>query len=64
MVNIKKGYVDVSDGQIHYRMQSDGAGPFLILFHMTASSSESYESLMTALAGDCPHHCDRHAGLW
>ena len=53
-VKITKGYVDVADGQIHYRMQSDGAGPFLILFHMTASTSESYESLMTALAGDVP----------
>ncbi len=51
---IKKGYVDTTDGQIHYRAQKEGSGPPLILFHMTASTSESYESLMAELAGKVP----------
>ena len=54
MNNIKKGYVDTSDGQVHYRALNGGFGPPIVLFHMTASTSESYESLMLALGEQAP----------
>lgn len=42
---IKKGYVDCSEGQIHYAWQ-DGNGIPLVCFHQTASASSSYYRLM------------------
>ena len=53
-MTIKKAYVDTLDGQVHYRIQEEGIGPPLLLFHMTASTSESYESFMEALAENVP----------
>lgn len=60
---IKKGYVDTKDGQIHYRYTEGGTGTPILFFHMTASSSASFESLMTHLddsrpmyAFDLPHY--------
>ena len=35
-MSIKKGYVDTSDGQIHYRLSEGGAGLPLVFFHQTA----------------------------
>lgn len=51
---IKKAYVDTSDGQIHYRCCEGGEGLPILFFHMTASSSACFESLMTHLDGFCP----------
>lgn len=51
---IKKRYVDVAEGQIHCRIQTEGTGLPLILLHMTPATSESYESLMLELAGKVP----------
>lgn len=51
---IKKGYVDTTDGQIHYRYCGGGTGLPILFFHMTASSSRAFESLMTHLEGFCP----------
>lgn len=51
---INKGYVDTTDGQIHYRALLEGSGPPLILFHMTPANSQSYESVMLELAGKVP----------
>lgn len=51
---IRKGYVDASDGQLHYRFTEAGEGPPLVFFHMTAASSEGYEPVMRALAGSVP----------
>ena len=51
---IKKGYADTADGQLHYRYTSDGAGPPLALFHMTAASSAAYVPLMERLDGHVP----------
>lgn len=46
---IRKSYVDTADGQLHYRHIDCGNVP-IVMFHMTSSSSESYEPLMNALA--------------
>ena len=51
---IKKAYVDVPEGQLHYRYTEGGSGPTLALFHMTASSSASFEPLMHELDGSIP----------
>jgi pimeloyl-ACP methyl ester carboxylesterase len=53
-VPIRKGYVDTKDGQIHYRSCEGGKGLPILFFHMTASSSASFESLMSSLDGFCP----------
>lgn len=51
---IRKAYVDTTDGQIHYRFCEGGSGLPILFFHMTASSSSSFENLMAALDGFCP----------
>ncbi|SCW70028.1 Pimeloyl-ACP methyl ester carboxylesterase [Sphingobium faniae] len=51
---IRKGYVDTTDGQIHYRYTEGGEGAPLVCFHMTASSSLAYEDLLNALDGSRP----------
>jgi len=48
-MKIKKGYVATGDGQIHYRFLDEGEGPYLIFFHMIASSSQCYEKVMELL---------------
>ena len=49
---IKKGYVDCSAGQIHYRYQLDSSDSTPIVWlHQTASSSAMYEKLMLRLNG-------------
>ena len=47
---IKKGYLELAAGQIHYRAV-DGAGPTVLLLHRTAASSAMYHQLLQALAG-------------
>lgn len=63
-MQIKKAYVDTSHGQIHYRysLGSETDLP-IVFFHMTASSSASFENLMSHLgdfrtlyAFDLPHY--------
>lgn len=50
---IKKGYVDLPDGQVHYRCVA-GKGPALLLLHRTAASSAMYDNMLRALAGHYP----------
>lgn len=38
---MKRAYVDLSEGQMHYR--SCGSGPAVIMVHMSGSSSQEYE---------------------
>ncbi|MEW6143317.1 MAG: alpha/beta hydrolase [Chloroflexota bacterium] len=46
---MRKGYVDIPEGQIHYR--EDGSGPpLLLLLHQTPSSSDEYSLMMPILA--------------
>ena len=51
---IRKAYVDVADGQMHYRYSAEGSGPPLVFFHMTAASSAAYVPLMEKLEGHMP----------
>ncbi len=46
---IRRGYVDYSDGQLHYRMAGSMIAPCIVLLHQSPSGSVMYESLMTAL---------------
>lgn len=51
----RRAYVDVEDGQIHYRTNWDQAtsdAPPLVMFHQTASSSAMFESLFPQLGQD------------
>ena len=43
---IRKGYVDTSDGQVHYQTCGPGSGDPIALLHMTASAANSYDALM------------------
>jgi pimeloyl-ACP methyl ester carboxylesterase len=49
-MTIRRAYVDVPHGQIHFR--TTGEGPVLVLLHQTAASSRMFEHFMTALARD------------
>jgi pimeloyl-ACP methyl ester carboxylesterase len=44
-MTIKRGYVDISAGQIHYAWR-DGSGMPIVCFHQTASSNTSYHRIM------------------
>ncbi|WP_340539135.1 alpha/beta fold hydrolase [Nocardioides sp. GXZ039] len=45
---MRKGYVDGSTGQVHYRWVGED-GPVVVLLHQTASSSRMYERFMAAM---------------
>lgn len=47
---MRRGYVDTSLGQVHYR--ESGQGPVLLLLHQTAESSRMYTDVMPLLARD------------
>lgn len=51
---LKKAYVDTRDGQVHYRFCAGGQGLPILFFHMTASSSASFETVMRELDGFAP----------
>jgi pimeloyl-ACP methyl ester carboxylesterase len=50
---IKKGYIDIPAGQVHYRVRA-GEGAPVVCFHQTASSSLMYEAFMRAYPGKNP----------
>lgn len=45
---LKRGYIDTADGQIHFGMA--GSGPALLLIHQSSSSMEEYMSLLPYLS--------------
>ena len=45
---MKRGYVDVPEGQVHYR--AEGSGDAIILLHMASSSSGEYSRVIPFLA--------------
>ncbi|SLN71373.1 alpha/beta fold hydrolase [Oceanibacterium hippocampi] len=47
---IRRGFVDVTDGQIHYREAGSRAAPALVLVHASPGSARGFEPLMAALA--------------
>jgi pimeloyl-ACP methyl ester carboxylesterase len=53
-MTIRKGYVDTSGGQVHFRYQAGGVATPLVFLHRTPASSTTFEPLMAALAGDRP----------
>ena len=53
MKNIRKAYVDVCSGQIHY-LHSKGQGIPLLLFHRTPASSVIFKRMMKQMAGSRP----------
>jgi len=53
-MTIKKAYVDIAAGQIHYRIRPGGSGLPLAFYHRTPASSASFEPMMTMMAGDRP----------
>jgi len=50
---IRKGYVDVAAGQVHYRHRP-GRGTPIVCLHQTASSSAMFERVMALWPGDEP----------
>jgi pimeloyl-ACP methyl ester carboxylesterase len=50
VTSIRKGYLDLPGGQIHYRAVP-GDGPPILLLHRTAASSAMYDNLLGLLAG-------------
>ena len=46
--SIKRGYVEIPEGQVHYRTQ--GSGPVLLLIHQVVRSSDEYSRLIPLLA--------------
>ncbi|MCK8514916.1 alpha/beta hydrolase [Methylonatrum kenyense] len=49
-MQIRKGYVDTAEGQVHYR-STQGAGPPVVFLHQTASSSAMWKGMMTIMEG-------------
>jgi pimeloyl-ACP methyl ester carboxylesterase len=50
-MTVRRGFVDVAHGQIHYRAAGTGEGrPALAMIHQSPGSSKQLEGLMTALA--------------
>ncbi|WP_336951523.1 alpha/beta fold hydrolase [Sphingobium aromaticivastans] len=50
---IRKAYVDIDEGQIHYRLR-EGDGTPLLFLHQTASSSAMWEKVMARWPGGQP----------
>jgi len=48
---LRKGYVDIPAGQVHYR--EEGTGEPLLLLHQTPSSSDEYSLMIPLLAKSC-----------
>ena len=51
---VRRGFVDVAEGQIHYRTcgQAGSGRPPLVMFHASPGSTQSLEPLMRALGQD------------
>ena len=48
-ISIKKGYISLPQGQIHFRMNNIETGTPLILLHRTPSSSNMYIPMMNEM---------------
>lgn len=51
-MSVRKGYVEVEPGQVHYRYGGDEADPTIVLFHQNGSSSVSFHEVMGRLESD------------
>lgn len=52
-MSMRKNYVDIAQGQIHYRIK-EGSGTPIVCFHQTASSSAMFEKFAAAYSGPEP----------
>lgn len=50
VAGIRRGYLELAHGQVHYRRAGTPGKPLVVLLHQTPSTSEMYEPLMTLLA--------------
>jgi len=49
----KKAYVEIGDGQVHYRYAgTDDGSPTVVCFHQNPSSSQMFETFMESLVDD------------
>ncbi len=48
MIVVKRAYIDIPEGQVHY--QTGGAGDPLLLLHQTPLSSDEYSRMMPTLS--------------
>jgi len=51
-MSVRRGYVNVSFGQVHYRYTGKRGAPIIVLLHQTPSNSVMYEPLMQELASE------------
>lgn len=47
---IRRGFVDIAEGQVHYRRSGDAAGTPLVMLHASPGSSKMLEPVMSVLA--------------
>jgi hypothetical protein len=52
---IKRGYVDTSKGQIHYR--EAGSGPAVLFVHQAGRTGATYDRVSTCRGSGCPTRC-------
>ena len=51
-MSVRRGYVNVSFGQVHYRYAGKQSAPIIVLLHQTPSDSSMFEPLMRALRNE------------
>ncbi len=49
-MKVKKGYVDIKTGQIHFRYAGQKSRPTITLFHASPGSSRQLHALISELA--------------
>jgi pimeloyl-ACP methyl ester carboxylesterase len=49
---VRRGFVDIDDGQIHFRTAGVGSRRPLVMIHASPASSKALEPLLRAMAGD------------
>jgi pimeloyl-ACP methyl ester carboxylesterase len=49
-MQVRRGFVEIAEGQVHYRYAGGGSGPPLLMLHMSPASSKLLEPLLAELA--------------
>ena len=60
---VRKGYVDVKDGQLHYREAGPESGVPIVFLHQTASSGAMWEQVISAFGERLQDIRPGYAGL-
>lgn len=53
-MRVRRGFVEIAEGQVHYRHAGDGDGTPLLMLHMSPASSKLLEPLLAELAKGRP----------